>query len=107
MVTLEELDNNKKGYNMSNNSCCDGNCSCTSTTKVHTTKYRCPECGALGTPVSSVTVKNLTKDKNLIKGSELNICKTSRCITVYFNMRCSIVKDDVKVPVWYKDGAQP
>lgn len=67
----------------------------------------CPSCTNAGQKVSLKTVNSLVEDSGLIRGSTFFICKDCECDVAYFSDEVTIDKDQVKVPIWYKKGANP
>lgn len=72
----------------------------------------CPKCNLLGESVKIITVKNLVKEeykKIIIDDSEYRICLNPTCDIIYYSVPYGInfLEDQIKVPVWFKNGANP
>ena len=71
----------------------------------------CPRCKGEGVPVSKVTVQHLVKDtyNNTIGDGQFKVCMNPVCEVVYFGLDEEIrfTQDQVKVPIWFKDGSKP
>lgn len=71
----------------------------------------CPECGEIGQTVKNITVSHVVKaEKREVAGKlDFHLCKSPKCEIGYFNQAegQTIHKDDLKRPVWFKDGADP
>jgi hypothetical protein len=71
----------------------------------------CPVCGRRGKPVGRITVEHMVsgEDRKTVVGDRYWICMNENCDVVYYNMENSIkfLKDQVKVPVWFKKDADP
>jgi len=70
-----------------------------------TTRSACPQCGAVATPVDSLTVRALVTPsalKRFLPGS-FCFCATPACGTVYFSGGQQYLTTDVGVPVWQKE----
>ncbi len=67
----------------------------------------CPVCGKRGEPVSLLTVMSLVKNPSDVKLAEYSICKTHDCDVIYFGEGSKILKDQLKVPIWFKKDAEP
>ena len=72
---------------------------------------KCPVCDNKGIAVSEVTVKHLvipSAHSEIIPGDYF-ICMNGACDVVYFNPIAKIKfrKDQVTVPIWFKQGAEP
>ncbi|MCJ7665521.1 MAG: (2Fe-2S)-binding protein [Actinobacteria bacterium] len=72
---------------------------------------KCPVCNFPGEAVKIVTVESLVKDENckdVLKGKYF-LCKSKDCDVIYYNSDKDIIflKDQVKVPIWYKKNAIP
>lgn len=70
---------------------------------------RCPVCKNQGREVPIITVESLVHNfKNEAIGNFM-VCMNHKCDVVYYNTKANILykKDLVKVPVWFKDGAEP
>ena len=72
---------------------------------------RCPQCGTKGQKVANFTVQRIVKKqyKEIISDNDFYLCKDSKCETGYFNNEVgkTIHKNDLKKPLWYKEGADP
>ena len=68
-----------------------------------TCSIKCPVCGANGLGVESATVLNLS-NKLINPMHKYYICLNPKCDTIYFDEEneYQLLKDDVKVPVWFK-----
>ena len=71
----------------------------------------CPVCGNEGISVSAFTVGHMVEDEyiNLVLGEKYRICMDENCEIVYFNSNAQISfrKSQVRVPIWFKSGADP
>ncbi len=66
----------------------------------------CPACNGHGKKVRSVTVENLVKEPLLVREESYYLCQSADCPVVYFN-QAVFSKEDVKVPVWFKEKSSP
>lgn len=65
---------------------------------------RCPVCHSNAQIVSKETVKNiLITDQELVDDGDIYICLNRNCEVTYFNNSQYYVKDELKVPVWFKE----
>ena len=89
------------------NECCHGH----NTQKIDQTKDNCPVCNKGGISVSKVTVEHLVTDDylKLVDGEQYKICMNEDCSVVYYNVDNGVrfLKEQVKVPVWFKKDADP
>ena len=72
---------------------------------------KCPFCNFAGEAVKRETVESLVKDeisKDVSVGRYF-LCKSKDCDVVYYNPDKDVIflKDQVKVPIWYKKDANP
>jgi NAD(P)H-nitrite reductase large subunit len=71
----------------------------------------CPVCGNEGISVGTFIVGHLVEDeyRNLVLGERYRICMDENCDVVYFNSedQISFRKNQVRVPIWFKSGADP
>jgi len=71
----------------------------------------CPVCGNEGISVGAFIVGHLVEDeyRNLVLGERYRICMDENCDVVYFNSedQISFRKNQVRVPIWFKSGADP
>lgn len=70
----------------------------------------CPECGTRGKRVAGITVASLlnTKGREKIFATRYNLCLSPSCQVVYYGDDGSLfTKDQVRVPVWFKEQASP
>ncbi|AZR74506.1 (2Fe-2S)-binding protein [Anoxybacter fermentans] len=70
----------------------------------------CPVCGREGQIVKSITVKNLVIEEEVKRVEERDyyICFNPECEVVYFDNEGEIFnQQQIKVPIWYKKGADP
>lgn len=71
----------------------------------------CPVCGNEGVSVSAMTVGHLVTDefRNLVLGDKYRVCMAKDCDVVYFDndSGSTFVKNQVRVPVWFKRDANP
>jgi len=81
------------------------------TQKIDQTKDNCPVCNKGGISVSKVTVEHLVTDDylKLVDGEQYKICMNGDCSVVYYNVDNGVrfLKEQVKVPVWFKKDADP
>jgi hypothetical protein len=65
----------------------------------------CPRCGALGSPVTAVTLDtHIRRDARQRMGDSAWFCSYSRCHVAYFNLFESLVtEDELVAPVYPKD----
>lgn len=72
---------------------------------------QCPVCDNKGIAVSKVTVKHLVEPTALGEFDEgtFFICMNENCDVVYFDpiKKIKFMKDQVIVPIWFKQGADP
>lgn len=72
--------------------------------------FLCPVCKSAGVSVSKVTVSHLVKEEYLgrVSDGKYRICMLDLCDVAYFsNDGAWFAKDQLKVPLWYKKGADP
>ncbi|OIQ08901.1 BFD-like [2Fe-2S] binding domain protein [Moorella thermoacetica] len=70
----------------------------------------CPECGTGGKRVAGITVASLlnTAVREKISDTQYNLCLSPSCKVVYYGDDGSLfTKDQVRVPVWFKEQASP
>lgn len=69
----------------------------------------CPLCNNKGEKVKVNTVKHLVFENkvNEIDDDNYFICKDEKCDVVYYSDKKVFYKKDIKVPVWFKDDANP
>lgn len=71
----------------------------------------CPICGKAGEHVERYTVAHLVKED--LKESVLHedegyrICMNPKCDVVYYGHQGTLLKGQVRVPVWFKEDAEP
>jgi len=74
-------------------------------------KASCPVCHSEGQNVLAITVKHLVKENlrdTVHETTTYHLCLNPHCPVVYFDASGkTLKKEDLKVPVWYKDGAFP
>ncbi|WP_438313736.1 (2Fe-2S)-binding protein [Candidatus Caldatribacterium sp. SIUC1] len=74
-------------------------------------KALCPVCHGEGQNVLTLTVKHLVREALRDTVNETVtycLCLNPHCPVVYFDASGkTLKKEDLKVPVWYKDGASP
>jgi len=72
---------------------------------------KCPVCNQMGKKVKNITVKHLVKAEFSESVGDLNyaICMNKDCDIVYFsgNKEAQFSKEQVKVPIWFKNDADP
>ncbi|MFZ5754990.1 MAG: (2Fe-2S)-binding protein [Bacillota bacterium] len=71
---------------------------------------RCPVCQTMGQLVKSITVKNLVAEDLVpqIKENDYYLCANPKCDIVYFDTNGNVyTQQEVKMPVWFKEGASP
>ncbi|HEY5562888.1 MAG TPA: (2Fe-2S)-binding protein [Clostridiaceae bacterium] len=89
--------------------------SCSSNRIMITNKIKknntCPLCGRMGKMVKNVTVKHLITDEFMgkIGNEDYYLCMDENCDIVYYDLNSGIIfsKQQVKVPIWFKDDANP
>lgn len=84
------------------------NCCCSSVS--NNINKGCPICKKQGQYVENNTVKNLVTSELLsgLKDTDFFICPNPKCDVVYFSNKGDQYKQkDVKVPIWFKEGANP
>lgn len=67
---------------------------------------KCPACGALGQPVPGETVKSMV-GADVSETEMYGVCLTAGCDVVYFSADRAFRQAEVRVPVGWKDGANP
>lgn len=71
----------------------------------------CPVCKTDGAQVPYLTVRNLVKDEfaHASHTGQFYLCMDPTCDVVYFGSddHMIFIQEQVKVPVWFKDGATP
>lgn len=78
---------------------CKGECnSCKTSCK------RCPVCHGNAMMVESETVKCILKDTSEYIEEQTYICLNHFCEVTYFNSSQYYVKDELKVPIWFKEN---
>ncbi len=74
-------------------------------------KASCPACHGEGQNVLALTVKHLVQENlrdTVHEKTTYYLCLSPHCPVVYFDTSGKTLKtEDLKVPVWYKDGASP
>ncbi|KUO61236.1 MAG: (2Fe-2S)-binding protein [Gracilibacter sp. BRH_c7a] len=87
------------------------NCCCESTVGLtcEIEESSCPVCKTLGSKVKRVTVEHLVLESltELVGDSDYYLCMNEECNVVYYNKETSFSKRQVKVPIWFKNGANP
>ncbi|MFZ2257156.1 MAG: (2Fe-2S)-binding protein [Clostridiaceae bacterium] len=72
---------------------------------------KCPVCDNNGLAVSKVTVNHLVEPTALAAGDgdDYFICMNANCDVIYFDPTTKIkfMKNQVIVPIWFKQGADP
>ena len=79
--------------------CCSSSC-------CGTTGVQCPACGALGQSVPLETVKSMV-GADVPDKETFFVCLTANCDVVYFSSDRAFKQAEVRVPVAWKDGANP
>jgi len=69
----------------------------------------CPGCGEAGRPVKRITVKHLVLPEleEQVGEGDWSICMKADCLVAYYGAGMSFDTRDVKVPIWFKEGAEP
>jgi bacterioferritin-associated ferredoxin len=71
----------------------------------------CPACKMSGIKVKNYTVKNLVLDElaELVGDMDYYLCRNEKCDIVYYNVESNLNfnKQKVKVPIWFKENANP
>lgn len=92
--------------NTNSSGCCLGE-SCCSTEQ----NDKCPVCGFTGQGVKKFTVEHLVNDDNrtMVNGTDYKICMNENCDVIYYSleMDTKFLKDQVRVPIWFKKDANP
>lgn len=88
------------------------NCCCGNSEKFSCeVEKMCPVCEKQGTLVKNITVKNMVLDEltEQIGDSDYFLCMSEECDITYYNPEANIKfnKQQVKVPIWFKKGANP
>lgn len=66
-------------------------------------EVRCPQCGGTGEKMHPATLRSLVKDEYLPHDLEgYFMCRSAGCDVVYFGEKL-IYRDQIKVPVWFKE----
>lgn len=65
---------------------------------------RCPVCKKNATPVPLDTVKEILKDTSELIEEDIYMCLNHNCEVTYFNTKQYYVKEELKVPVWFKEN---
>ena len=88
-----------------NNSCCESTVGLTCQIE----ESSCPVCKTLGQRVKRVTVEHLVLESltELVRDSDYYLCMNEECNIVYYNNETRFSKQQVKVPIWFKNGANP
>ncbi|KAF0194360.1 MAG: hypothetical protein FD169_1829 [Bacillota bacterium] len=70
---------------------------------------RCPKCQSVGQSVSSVTVRHMVLEGlRVVSDEEYSLCLNEGCDVVYYSGLDTLYrKDQVRVPVWFKNDASP
>lgn len=86
-------------------------CCCQGASDQEAANGTCPVCKNGGIAVANVTVGKLVRDEyqSLVASDGYRICMESSCSVVYFSDDGTkrFTKDQVRVPIWFKDGADP
>lgn len=78
---------------------CNGNCNSCNTDCLK----KCPICHANSVKVPIKTALSILKDNSLIDETEdIYMCLNKKCDVTYFNNKYAYSKDELKVPVWFK-----
>lgn len=85
------------------------NCCCSNSSNNRNKNIVCPVCSKEGQKVNSSTVQNMIINKvSFMEGNTYFICLTSNCKVAYYdNQDNTICISNMKVPIWYKEGASP
>jgi bacterioferritin-associated ferredoxin len=71
----------------------------------------CPLCGKAGEHVERYTVAHLVneelKESVLQEDEGYRICMNPKCDMVYYGHERTLLKGQVRVPVWFKEDAEP
>ena len=71
----------------------------------------CPVCKQPGTKVPNVTVRHIVRKDFIARAGDDDhyLCMNDKCEVTYYNKDHStvFVTDELKVPLWYKHGANP
>lgn len=78
---------------------CNGNCNSCNSDCIK----RCPVCHANSVKVPIESALAILKDNSLIdKNDDIYMCLSKKCDVTYFNNQYAYGKDELKVPVWFK-----
>lgn len=71
--------------------------------------YVCPQCNHLGEKVNIKTIQSLLSiQKDLKDNVNYYLCFNKDCDVAYYNdVDDIILKSEIKVPIWFKNGADP
>ena len=87
------------------------NCCCESTAGLTDgiEESSCPVCETLGSRVKRVTVEHLVLEslRESVGDRDFYLCMDEECDIVYYNTVTSFSKQQVKVPIWFKNDANP
>ena len=85
-------------------------CCCKPVLPPHNTAAKCPECGATGRPVQTITLKHMVKPAFLevVSKPGFQFCRSAECDVVYFHPDGQrLTKADVRVRVGLKETGDP
>lgn len=88
---------------------CDETC-CSEPTANEENKQPCPNCEKISQmPVAKYTVTRIVKRELRQEVGEYNyhMCMDEECQIVYYNSHHNFSLDQLKVPIWFKNGADP
>ncbi|MBC3898870.1 MULTISPECIES: Csac_0668 family 2Fe-2S cluster-binding (seleno)protein [Acetobacterium] len=93
--------------NLNNECCCGCNTQLADLTKIN----NCPACNNEGISVGKITVEHLVTDeyRESVAGDRYRICMNDSCDVIYYDTDKGVkfVKDQVRVPIWFKKDANP
>lgn len=94
-------------------SCCgptNSNCCGPEAIDLRKKEHACPVCGTIGEPVEVITVRHLVKEERISSVVDVDywLCLDEDCHVAYYTeSEAMFKKDDLKVPIWFKMGADP
>ena len=83
---------------------------CCCSAEAETVSEKCPQCGAVGKAVSTLTLKQMVKPEflSLVEKPGFRFCRTATCGVVYFQSDGDrLEKKDVRVRVGLKESEDP
>ena len=82
---------------------------CCSEKQTHKKEINCPYCTLPGEKVNAKTVNSLLSiQKELLNDINYYLCFSKECDVAYYNNNNEIIlTSEIKVPIWFKNGANP